>query len=187
MGPSVLRTENLILQVETEASAGAVLDLYKRNRGIFDRFEPTRPKDFFTKDFHYQHLIREYKGYTDGDFLRYFIYTPSSHAKGKIIGSVNFNIKNSNLGPYAEIGYKLDLLYQNRGLAYEACYNGIKVMEEYYGIHLFAAHIAPNNYPSIRLAKNLGFFLNSPESLKANVNGYDMLLDLYILDTSDTQ
>ncbi|MBQ7706930.1 MAG: GNAT family N-acetyltransferase [Lachnospiraceae bacterium] len=187
MGPSVLRTENLILQVENESNAGAVLELYKRNKEIFDRYEPTRPINFFTKDFHFQHLIREHKSYTAGDFLRYFIYTHSSYRKNKIIGSVNFNIKNSNLGKYAEIGYKLDLLYQNRGIAYEACINGINVMQEYYGINLFAAHIAPDNVPSIKLAQKLGFRINTLKALEANVNGRDILLDLYILDTSDTQ
>lgn len=187
MGPSVLYTENLILHVETEAMAGSVVDLYKRNKEIFDKYEPTRPENFFTKDFHYQHLIREYKAYTEGSFLRYFIYTPASRKNGKIIGAVNFNIKESETGPYAEIGYKLDLLYQGRGLAYEACLNAINVMIQHYGISVFLAHIAPDNTPSIRLAQRLGFEKRASGSLRANVNGHDLMLDLYILDTSETQ
>lgn len=185
MGPSVLYTENLILQVENELKAGEVLDLYKRNKVIFDKFEPTRPADFFTKEFHIAHLRGEYNAYKRGTFLRYYIY--KLHRTDRIIGSVNFNIKQGNYGKYAEIGYKLDLLYHNRGFAYEACYNGIMVMKEHYGIKLIAAYIAPDNTPSIKLATRLGFRKEKSGDKCANVDGKDIFLDLYVLDTSEIQ
>ncbi len=185
MGPSVLHTENLILQVENEHKAAAVLDLYKRNKIIFDKYEPTRPTGFYTKDYHFQHLKAEYNAYLSGSFLRYYIYT--HYRTDRIIGSVNFNIKEGKNGRYAEIGYKLDLLYHNRGFAYEACYNGIKVMKKYYGINTIAAHIAPDNSPSIKLAAKLGFRKTVTNELKANVNGHNIFLDLYALDTSEIQ
>lgn len=185
IGPSVLYTENLILKVENELRAGEVLDLYKRNRIIFDRFEPTRPAGFYTKDYHINHLIKEYNAYLGGNFLRYYIY--SSHRPDRIIGSVNYNIKQGKMGRYAEIGYKLDLLYQSRGFAYEACYNGILIMKNHYGIGMIVAHIAPDNEPSIKLAQRLGFTKTASGEMCANVNGKDIYLDLYALDTSDIQ
>lgn len=185
MGPSVIYTENLILQVENELKAGDVLDLYKRNKLIFEKYEPTRPIGFYTKDYHINHLRSEYNAYLGGNFLRYYIYT--SHRPDRIIGSVNFNIKQGKFGRYAEIGYKLDLLYQNRGFAFESCRSGIQVMKNHYGIGLIAAHIAPDNEPSIKLAKRLGFMRYSINELKANVNGRNIYLDLYALDTSDIQ
>ncbi|MBO6114029.1 MAG: GNAT family N-acetyltransferase [Lachnospiraceae bacterium] len=185
MGPSVLYTENLILKVENESKAGAVLDLYKRNSIIFEKFEPTRPAGFYTKDYHISHLRSEYNAYLGGNFLRYYIYT--ANRTDRIIGSVNFNIKKGTNGIYSEIGYKLDLLYQGRGFAYEACYNGIVVMQKHYGITMIAAHIAPDNEPSIRLAGKLGFIKIKSNEMCANVNGRDIYLDLYALDTSDIQ
>ena len=185
MGPSVLYTENLILQVENELKAGEVLDLYKRNKIIFDKYEPTRPSDFFTKDYHIAHLRGEYNAYKNGNFLRYYIYMP--YRTERIIGSVNFNIKQDHNVRYAEIGYKLDLLYQGRGFAYEACYNGIMVMKFHYGIRFIAAYIAPDNEASIRLATRLGFKKRKSNDRFASVNGCNIFLDLYALDTSYIQ
>ena len=185
MGPSVLYTDNLILKVENELKAGEVLDLYKRNKIIFDKYEPTRPSDFFTKNYHIAHLRGEYNAYRNGTFLRYYIYMP--YRTDRVIGSVNFNIRQGKSDRYAEIGYKLDLLYQGRGFAYEACYNGIIVMKKYYSVKTIAAYIAPDNTPSIKLARKLGFKKIRSNDRCANVNGCNIFLDLYALDTSDIQ
>ncbi|MBQ8923977.1 MAG: GNAT family N-acetyltransferase [Lachnospiraceae bacterium] len=185
MGPTTLRTENLILRVENEFKAKEVLDLYTRNKISFDMYEPTRPRNFYTIDYHRAHLRGEYNNYLRGIFLRYYIYT--NYRPDRIIGSVNFNIKEDNIGIYAELGYKIDLLYQNRGYACEAVKAGIKVIKEIYNINRIVAHIAPGNKPSLRLAEKLGFEKIGTATLCANIMSQNVYLDSYALNTSDIQ
>ena len=185
MGPSTLHTDNLILRVEQEDKAKEVLNLYVRNKISFDMYEPTRPANFYSIDYHRAHLRAEYNSYLRNIFLRYYIY--ADYRPERIIGSVNFNVKDDEYGEYAEIGYKIDLLYQNRGFAYEACAAGIRVMRDNYGIHRFMAHIDPKNAPSKRLAEKLGFKKSGEATLCANILNNPVYLDSYALETSDTQ
>ena len=185
MGPTTLRTENLILRVENEFKAKEVLDLYTRNKISFDMYVPTRPRNFYTIDYHRAHLRGEYNNYLRGIFLRYYIYT--NYRPDRIIGSVNFNIKEDNFGIYAELGYKIDLLYQNRGYACEAVKAGIKVIKDIYNINRLVAHIAPGNKPSLRLAEKLGFEKIDSATLCANIMSQNVYLDSYALNTSDIQ
>ncbi|MBQ9608178.1 MAG: GNAT family N-acetyltransferase [Lachnospiraceae bacterium] len=185
MGPATLQTKNLILRVENESKAKEVLDLYTRNKISFDMYEPTRPKNFYTIDYHRAHLRGEYNNYLRGIFLRYYIYT--NYRIDRIIGSVNFNIKEDDFGVYAELGYKIDLLYQNRGYAYEASRAGILVMKEKYNINRIVAHIAPENSPSLRLAEKLGFKKAGTATLCANILNKNIYLDSYALNTSEIQ
>lgn len=185
MGPSVITTNNLILRVENENQAKNVLDMYLRNKASFEAFEPTRPHDFYTLAFHEQSLRREYKAYNLGTFLRYYIYYRKN--PHKIIGAVNFNITYIGEEKLAEIGYKLDTLYQNRGYTFEACYASIQVMSEYYGINRIDARIHPDNAPSICLARKLGFKYLTYEPKSANILGKTVDINRYTLDISSIQ
>lgn len=201
MGPTIKYTNRLVLKVENESKAEEVLALYQRNRLNFERFEPTRPSNFYTLDYHTTMLRREYKAYMAGSFLRYYIY--KSNNTSRIIGAVNFNLmydrEISYTDPdfftllrntpyaYAEIGYKIDALYQNQGMAYEACTAGIEVITKEYGIKRIDARIHPDNIASQKLASKMGFipFRLEPES--ANIMGRYVDLIRYTLDTSDIQ
>lgn len=185
MGPSVKTSNRLILKVEDETGARRVLDLYLRNRNCFEQFEPTRPANFYTTDFHAAMLHREYRAYCLGTFLRYYIYMNSN--QNRIIGAVNFNLRKDNGMRFAEIGYKVDALYQNRGIAREACLTGIEVMTKYYEITRIDARIHPDNAASIHLAEKLGFVPVRLEPKSANVNRHCVDLVRYSLRTSDTQ
>lgn len=185
MGPSVKLSNRIILRVENEASAQKVLNLYLRNKTAFEQFEPTRPADFYTKDYHAAMLRREYKAYQLGTFLRYYIYRTTN--PNRIIGSVNFNFFHDAAMPFAEIGYKVDRLYQNQGIGYEACRLGISVIKQDYGINRIDARIHPDNLPSLRLAEKLGFTPVRLEPQSANILGHYVDLMRYSLSTSDTQ
>ena len=90
----------------------------------------------------------------------------------KIIGAINFNIFRTSREPYAEIGYKIDALYQNRGIAYEACEAALYVLEHDYQIHRVDARIHPENIASITLATKLGFRPLQFEPQSANILGH---------------
>ena len=170
MGPLIKYTNRLILRVENESKAKQVLDLYLRNRLPFEQYEPTRPASFYTQDYHWSSLHREYIAYTMGTFLRYYIYLKDR--PDKIIGAINFNIFRTSREPYAEIGYKIDALYQNRGFAYEACEVALYVLEHDYQIHRVDARIHPENIASITLATKLGFRPLQFEPQSANILGH---------------
>lgn len=184
MGPNKVRTKNLILTVEREGAAHDVLALYEDNRE-FEIFEPTRPKDFYTYTYHVRCLHREYNAYLKGSFLRYYIHP--ANAKDLIIGSVNFNIFTEQDSLCAEMGYKVDSHFQNRGVAFEACLAGIKIMRQHYDIKRIFLHIHPDNLPSLRVADKLGCKLICVDRDYAHVNGRYVDLLRYSLDTSAIQ
>lgn len=170
MGPLIKYTNRLILCVENETKAEQVLDLYLRNRIPFEQYEPTRPVSFYTKEYHRSSLHREYIAYTMGTFLRYYIYLINQPEK--IIGSVNLNLFPNNREPYAEIGYKVDVLHQNCGIAYEACEAALHVLVKDYQIHRVDARIHPENTASLALAKKLRFRPLQFEPQSANILGH---------------
>lgn len=201
MIPMVVNTGRLVLKIENESKAQEVLNLYLRNREIFEQFEPTRPSNFYSSEYHRQSLSREYKMFTQGSFVRYYIYSTTNSSR--IIGAVNFNLmRDSKLhytdpnffnmykdSPYtfAEIGYKLDLLYQGQGLAYEACKASIDIVAEEFNLNRFDARIHPDNQPSIKLATRLNFKPLCFEPQSANIMGKNVDLIRYSLNTSSTQ
>lgn len=185
MGPSVKITPNLILRVENELRADSVLKLYLDNKECFERFEPTRPDNFYTLNYHKNMMIREQKAYIMGTFLRYYIYEKSDLEN--IIGAINFNLMHDHISKYAEIGYKIDLNHQNHGYAKEACLYGISVMHDYYDIDRFYARIHPDNHPSRHVVSSLGFRFECVEYQSANILGKYTDLYRYYLDISDSQ
>lgn len=182
MGPQIITTNRLTLMVENTDHADRILSLYQRNKFQFEQYEPTRPDNFYTLEYHRTMLEREERAYHDGIFVRYYIYKNTN--KNMIIGSVNFNFISSNC---AEIGYKIDHFFQNQGIAYEACAAAINEVFRHYYINKIDARIHPNNTPSIKLATKLGFYPIRLERKSANILGKDEDLIRYSLVTSRIQ
>lgn len=185
MGPAIKFTNRLVLRVESEAAASHVLDLYKRNIDCFERFEPTRPASFYTEDYHRVSLHREYIAYLSGSFIRYYIY--EGEHPSTIIGSINVNFYTLPHQQFAEIGYKIDHSYQNKGYAFEACEAVIDVIKASYNMKKLYARIHPENEASKHLATKLGFAPIGIEKNAANILGKDVDLIRYCLDISSTQ
>lgn len=185
MVPTTKYTKHYILKIEDLSKAKNVLDLYLRNRQTFEQFEPTRPSNFYTKKYHEAMLDREYRMYLMGNFVRYYIYSPANATR--IIGAINFNFFNTGNEAYAEVGYKVDSLYQNQGVAYETVSAAIEAVSQHYGVKCFHARIHPANYPSIRLATKLGFQPVRVEPQSANIMGKYEDLIRYCLDISQIQ
>ena len=185
MGPEKITNSRIVLSVEQPCAAPLGLDLYLRNRLCFEQFEPTRPDNFYTLEYHRFSLHREYIAFVANSFLRYYIYDITN--PDQIIGSVNFNLFSTGLASYCEIGYKLDVLYQHRGIAEEACRLGMQVIQRDYGIYRFDARISPDNHASVRLAERLGLKPYRLEPQSANVRGQVIDIMRCSVTTSDTQ
>ncbi len=178
MLPYVTETSRLILHVEREFAAEEVLRLYLRNKDCFDSYEPTRPFDFYTPQFHENALRREFKAFTMGMFARYFMFLQEDPYR--IVGSVNFNFKTEE-EPFAEIGYKLDQSLHRQGLMREALIHLIPILHRECGFNRFDARICPTNTASVRLAEGLGFAPFHFEPKSANILGVDVDVMRYSL------
>lgn len=164
-----LITNRLILQIEDSTQANAVLNFYNKNKNLFEKFEPTRPKNFYTLNFQTASMQYEYEQILNGKTLRYYIYLRKN--PNTLIGILNFS--RIEHGPFSRtsIGYKFDSDYHHQGYAYEACQAAIPIIFKNYHIHRIDARVSPNNLPSIRLLERLGFFYEGIEYQGVEVNG----------------
>ncbi|MBR1866090.1 MAG: GNAT family N-acetyltransferase [Lachnospiraceae bacterium] len=164
-----LTTNRLILQIEDSSMADEVLNFYLRNKELFDRFEPTRPPQFYTLSFQTACMDYEYDAIIKGKNMRYYVYLKD--APDTLIGTVNFS--RMEHGPFSRtaIGYKFDADYHGKGYALEACQAAIPVIFSNYKIHRIEARVAPDNIPSIRLLERLEFRYEGIEYQGVEVNG----------------
>ncbi len=178
-----VETNNLILKVENIDKAHDVLDFYNNNSDLFDRYEPTRPNNFYTEAFHKASLRAEYNDILNKRFLRYYIYLKSN--PNKIIGAINFS--NIKYEPFmsASIGYKLDKEYHKKGYAYEACVASIGMIFNEYGLRRIEAKVLPTNIPSIKLLKRLHFVYEGVEYSSVSIRG--ICEDLYRFSLINTR
>ncbi|MCM1158603.1 MAG: GNAT family N-acetyltransferase [Bacteroidales bacterium] len=165
----LLNTNRLILKIEDQTKAADVLEFYEKNKALFERFEPTRPEQFYTLAYQTATLHCEYTQFVKGKALRYYVYLKTQPEI--IIGSVNFS--RLEHGPFsrASIGYKFDAAYHGHGYAWEACQAAIPIMFSQYRIHRLEARVATDNVASIRLLERLGFLFEGIEYQSVEVNG----------------
>ncbi len=164
-----LTTDRLILKIEDSDKTADILAFYQRNKELFERFEPTRPHNFYTEAYQKASISYEFSQIIKGKTLRYYIYLKENPST--IIGSVNFF--RMEHGPFSKvsIGYKLDADYHGHGYATEACLAAIPVIFSNYRIHRIEARVAPDNIPSIKLLERLNFRFEGIEYQSVEVNG----------------
>lgn len=165
-----LTTDRLILKIEDSNKTQDILAFYQNNRELFERFEPTRPANFYTEAYQRASISYEYSEIIKGKTLRYYIYLKDQ--PDTIIGSVNFF--RMEHGPFsrASIGYKLDAAYHGYGYATETCLAAIPVIFTNYRIHRIEARVAPDNIPSIKLLERLNFRFEGIEYQSVEINGH---------------
>ena len=76
--------------------------------------------------------------------------------KGRVIGSIGFHGPPDDQGRL-EVGYSVDPPYRRQGYAREAIRAMFDWAHREHGIETFVASIAPDNEPSLRLARQFGF------------------------------
>lgn len=165
-----LTTERLILTIEDSNKAEDILAFYQNNKDLFERFEPTRPQNFYTMEYQRAAVSYEYSEIIKGETLRYYVYLKEQ--PDTIIGSVNFS--RMEHGPFSKavIGYKFDAAYHGHGYALEACRAALPVMFSNYKIHRIEARVSPDNIASIKLLEHLHFRFEGIEYQSVEVNGH---------------
>ena len=79
-------TERLLLKIIKPDQADAVLDFYMRDKELFEKFEPDRMPNFYTRQFQRQMLLFEYNMAVQGTLFRFYVYE-KEHPE-RIIGTI---------------------------------------------------------------------------------------------------
>lgn len=150
-------TERLILKVLPPSwrSAEAVLDFYRKNRAVFERYEAARPANFYTRDHQKSVLTHEYNLAIENKCIRFWAYEKNNASR--IIGTVCFYNITRSIYDRCETGYKFDQRFWHKGYAREAVETGISLMFGELGLHRVEAYVMEENTPSLRLLMELGF------------------------------
>ena len=79
-------TERLLLKIIKPDQADAVLDFYMRDKELFEKFEPDRMPNFYTRQFQRQMLLFEYNMAVQGTLFRFYVY--EKEHPDRIIGTI---------------------------------------------------------------------------------------------------
>lgn len=150
-------TNHLILKILQPSYENAlkVLDFYNNNRTVFERYEATRPVNFYTAGYHKTVLTHEYNLALQKKCLRFWIYEKNNPLQ--IIGTICFYNIIRSIFDRCETGYKFDTSYWHKGYAREAMSFGIFLMFEELNIHRIEAYVMEENTASVRLLTDLDF------------------------------
>lgn len=150
-------TSRLSLKVLSDQPEHAkqVLDFYYRNRLEFEKYEPTRPENFYTENYHRTLLHCEQQLFLKSKGFRYWIYEKTD--PDFIIGTVSFhNIIRSEF-QRCSMGYKLDRAFWRQGITKEAISFLLPHIFGELHLHRVEAYVMPENLNSIYLLESLGF------------------------------
>ena len=177
----IYQTDRLILKILTPECAPLVNKFYQDNRQFLEPFEPNRPHNFYTNDFHYSNLRCEYDAFMRLAYFRYWMFCKED--SDIPIGSVCFS--NILLGAFKKcmIGYKIGESSCHYGYMQEALTVLIPIVLKEIGLHRIEAYVQPDNIPSIRLLSKLGFIEEGYLQKYAEIHGQwtDHLIFSYLM------
>ena len=150
-------TDRLVLRIlsPTPESAETALDFYRRNRFVFERYEPERPCGFYTTEYQKSLLAYELNLAVQNKSFRFWVFAKNNTSYA--IGNICFYNIIPQMYDRCETGYKFDPHYWHRGYAKEAMELGIFMMFHELNLRRMEAYVMPENTASIRLLQNLGF------------------------------
>ena len=146
---------NIILKVVHPSDARQVLDFYARNQEHFNRWEPDRPKNFYTEAFQRAELTSEMNLFLKHASCRFYVYL--RHQPETIVGCVCLSHIVRSSFQSAHVAYKTDAAYVRRGISREAMELLFQIAFDEAGLHRLTAYIHPDNQPSIAFAEALHF------------------------------
>ena len=163
------QTERLILRILTTDSLREVLEFQTRNRELFEQYEPILPINFYTAE-HQQALLKcEFDLAVKMKTIRYYVFLKTDPSR--IIGTVCLHDIQYFSYSYCEIGYKFDQDFHHRGFAKEAVLQVLSIAFYGIGLHRVFARVLPENEPSIRLLRSLGFMEEGVEHECIQIRG----------------
>ena len=162
-------TERLILRVLTPEYANEVAAFQADNRTIFEKYEPSRPEDFYTPEHQQLILKAEFNQALRMSTIRYYVFLKSN--PWSIIGTVCLHDIRRLSYSCCEIGYKFDSKFTGNGYAREAVDSLVAIAFSNLKIHRVFARVMPENAPSIKLLQALNFISEGTEYKSLHING----------------
>ena len=151
----IYETDRLILKVLRPEAAKKVLCFYLDNKELFEKYEASRPDNFYTVKYQKSVLLCEYNLTVQLSAVRFYVFLKDD--PDRIIGTICFRDNTRSIYDSCEVGYKFDERFWHHGYATEALIEGIDIMFGDLGLHRITACVMPGNTPSIRLLESLYF------------------------------
>ena len=151
----IYETDRLILKVLRPEAAKKVLCCYLDNKELFEKYEASRPDNFYTVKYQKSVLLCEYNLTVQLSAVRFYVFLKDD--PDRIIGTICFRDITRSIYDSCEVGYKFDERFWHHGYATEALIEGIDIMFGDLGLHRITACVMPGNTPSIRLLESLYF------------------------------
>lgn len=151
-----ITTDRLVLLATEPSLAPAVADYYQRNAAHFARWDPPLPPDHASVPRVTESLAEGQQAFAELRSLRWWLLPRAK--PGWVIGSVHLSA--IARGPFqsCSLGYGLDLHHTGRGLMHEALAAAIaEAFSPRVNLHRIQAAVRPENGPSLRVVRRLGF------------------------------
>lgn len=153
----ILETRRMKLHSPSIVYTKLVQQFYWKNRNYLKPWEPTRTEGFYSFEYQFQDLLEQSRAFRKGEEYRFWL-TPKDKPN-IIIGSVVISgIFRGNFQS-CFMGYKMDKDWTGQGRMTEACRRMVEFAFSRKGadLHRIEINIVPENTPSVRIAKKLGF------------------------------
>ena len=122
----IYETDRLILKVLRPEAAKKVLCFYLDNKELFEKYEASRPDNFYTVKYQKSVLLCEYNLTVQLSAVRFYVFLKDD--PDRIIGTICFRDITRSIYDSCEVGYKFDERFWHHGYATEALIEGIDIM-----------------------------------------------------------
>lgn len=153
--PPIFFTPRLIVRLLAQRDIPAVIKYYSENQEFLEPFEPTRPRNFYTREFWSQQIDKSLIEFSYDRSLRLFLFKRSQ--PHQIIGSASFTQMMQSVSYTCFLGYSLAESEQSQGYMTEALQTIIQYVFEEINMHRITANYMPHNRKSGSVLKRLGF------------------------------
>lgn len=137
----IYETDRLILKVLRPEAAKKVLCFYLDNKELFEKYEASRPDNFYTVKYQKSVLLCEYNLTVQLSAVRFYVFLKDD--PDRIIGTICFRDITRSIYDSCEVGYKFDERFWHHGYATEALIEGIDIMFGDLGLHRITACVMP--------------------------------------------
>lgn len=147
--------DNYILKVLDEGHADIVLDFYKRNKESFNPYETAKPENFYSTEYIALMLNTEYNAIIKGKYVRFYLFEKDK--PDYVVATFSFSNIILGYTKSCNIGYKVDIAYQNRGIATKFIPICVNLVIADKNIHRFNSYVLTTNYPSLKVMEKLNW------------------------------
>lgn len=149
-------TNRLIISIPGKVLAKEALRFYHNNKDLGEQWDPPLPERFLNLEYQKTVLEKDIKGFEEGFETRFWIFLKENPTE-PIGYCLIQRVIRTDYQASCIIGYFLDEDFHNQGYMSEALELLLEVLFTNYKMQRICAYIKPENTPSIRLAKRLGF------------------------------